>query len=230
MNTSPVRIGNDVVDLSEPRVACKDEDARFMERVFTPRERRLIRAAAGRARALWALWAAKETAFKIASKRQAGLIFAHAAFEVYPEGRGDGAVAGRVKGAGLVVEVRWEHGVDCLHCVGIHAPGPRAGRLEMLFSVAEIAAPGPLEPLSPEEQISALAPGSARARHLARGLLTRLGRPQAKILRRPSPSGWGPPFVAIDGLPAPDCDVSLSHDGRFAAAAVLALQRDGDAR
>ena len=64
-------VGNDVVDLSDPRWAHKEGDERFLARVFTPSERRAIEAAPDPARALWAHWAAKEAAFKVVSKRRA---------------------------------------------------------------------------------------------------------------------------------------------------------------
>ncbi|RPJ69621.1 MAG: 4'-phosphopantetheinyl transferase superfamily protein, partial [Acidobacteria bacterium] len=75
-------IGNDVVDLAEPGVAGKEQDRRFMDRVFTPAERVHILEAAAPTIALWKTWAAKEAAFKIASKLREGVVFAHRSFEV----------------------------------------------------------------------------------------------------------------------------------------------------
>jgi phosphopantetheinyl transferase (holo-ACP synthase) len=55
-----------------------------MDRVFTPAERAHILEAAAPTIALWKTWAAKETAFKIASKLREGVVFAPGV-QVWPE-------------------------------------------------------------------------------------------------------------------------------------------------
>ncbi|MFW6200557.1 MAG: 4'-phosphopantetheinyl transferase family protein, partial [Gemmatimonadota bacterium] len=61
-------IGNDVVDLRDPRCRGKEADERFLRRVFTDDERRAIVEATDPAPALWIRWAAKEAGFKVVTK------------------------------------------------------------------------------------------------------------------------------------------------------------------
>ena len=74
-------IGNDVVDLDDPETAAEGLKPRFDERVFTTDELRRL-AAADDARALrWILWAAKESAYKLAKRWDSTTVFAHSLFE-----------------------------------------------------------------------------------------------------------------------------------------------------
>lgn len=76
-------VGNDVVDLADPRCIGRYDDRRFLTRIFTEAEREAIEAAAEPDLALWLRWAAKEAAFKAATiLRGAPPIFAHRRFEV----------------------------------------------------------------------------------------------------------------------------------------------------
>jgi len=219
-------IGNDIVDLAEPGAAGKDRDRRFIDRVFTPAERARILDAAEPTIALWKTWAAKETAFKIASKLREGVVFAHRAFEVEAAEAGG---PGRVRFDGLDIRVRWETARDYVHCIGHFARGgaesPKAADagFEWRRLFAGILQEGqPLEgTLSRAERASVHSSASARARLLARRLVERWDLQGAEIVRLWRAWGWSPPVVAREGAPLPAFDVSLSHDGRFVAAAVL---------
>jgi hypothetical protein len=61
-------VGNDVVDLAAPGNIGKSSDARFCGRVFTAEERDWIAGAACPDALLWAIWAAKEAAYKAVSR------------------------------------------------------------------------------------------------------------------------------------------------------------------
>ncbi len=61
-------VGNDVVDLKDPESIGKSRDARFLDRVFTVEERTLIAKSTRHDTLLWALWAAKEAAYKAVSR------------------------------------------------------------------------------------------------------------------------------------------------------------------
>ena len=224
-------IGNDIVDLAEPGVAGKERDRRFMDRVFTPQERAHILEAAAPTIALWKTWAAKETAFKIASKlRREGVIFAHRAFEVEPEAPNRPA---RVRFEDLEIGVRWELARDYVHCIG-HLARERATALaeratagdggpawRRLFASVVHEGQSMDGALSGAEQASVYSTASARARLLARRLMERWDLQGAEIVRVWRTWGWGPPVVAREGAPLPAFDVSLSHDGRFVAAAIV---------
>ena len=101
-------MGNDVVDLREPRSPGQSEKSGFLHRVFTDAETAWIRkgaVGADRDRRLWILWAAKETAFKVISKILGSPpVFIHRAFISEP-GVGD-APWGRVTWAAVTVSTR----------------------------------------------------------------------------------------------------------------------------
>jgi phosphopantetheinyl transferase (holo-ACP synthase) len=230
-------IGNDVVDLGESGVAGKERDRRFMERVFTPEERRRILDAAEPTLALWRAWSAKETAFKVASKLREGVVFAHRRFEVGPEmtgapGAGDQAPRrwASVWFEDLEVQVRWETARDYIHCIGRLArcggevapadPGSRGLARRLLAGIASDSR-GFGGTLSLAERASVHSTPSERARLLARELMARWDLHGAEIVRMWRAWRWSPPVVARLGEPVAGFDVSLSHDGRFVAAALV---------
>jgi phosphopantetheine--protein transferase-like protein len=231
-------IGNDVVDLAEPGVAGKEHDRRFMDRVFTPEERERILAAAAPTVALWKTWTAKETAFKIASKLREGLVFAHRKFEVVPTDAGEPErAAGEAIGLwasvyfdDLEIRVRWEMARDYIHCIGqlarpddearMHEDPRKAPR--RLFSGVASDGHALQGALSCAERASVHSTASERARLLARRMMDRWEQhlQGAEIVRLWRSWGWSAPVISREGQPVPGFDVSLSHDGRFVAAAL----------
>jgi phosphopantetheine--protein transferase-like protein len=232
-------IGNDVVDLTEPGVAGKERDRRFMDRVFTLEERERILAAAAPTLALWRTWSAKETAFKIASKLREGLVFAHRRFEVVPDEafepeRAAGEALGHwasVYFDDLEVRVRWETAREYIHCIG-HLARNEADAFSTERDLVSQSRPlmagivaeghGLTGALSGAERASVYCTASERARLLARRLMARWEQnlQGAEIVRLWRSWGWSPPVISRQGLPVAGFDVSLSHDGRFVAAAV----------
>jgi phosphopantetheinyl transferase (holo-ACP synthase) len=75
-------VGNDVVDLADSDVAADARHPRFDERAFAPCERRRIGAAQAEAPLRWILWAAKESAYKVAKRRDPATVFSPARFVV----------------------------------------------------------------------------------------------------------------------------------------------------
>lgn len=61
-------MGNDIVDLKEPENIGKGRDNCFLGRVFTEEERERISGSTFPDQFLWALWAAKEAAYKAVSR------------------------------------------------------------------------------------------------------------------------------------------------------------------
>lgn len=231
-------IGNDIVDLAEPGVAGKEHDRRFMDRVFTPEERLRILDAAAPTLALWRTWTAKETAFKIASKLREGVIFAHRRFEVGPDPNGAVDTGGpsapaswvSVRFEDLEMRVRWETALDYIHCIGQLArrgseiapadPDPWRGPRRLLAGIVRDNQ-GLGGALTSAERASVHSTASERARLLARQLMARWDLQGAEIVRMWRAWRWSPPVVARLGQPVVGFDVSLSHDGRFVAAAVV---------
>lgn len=220
MNTSPALIGNDIVDLSEPGVAGKETDRRFLERVFTARERARILDSRDPTLTLWSVWAAKEAAFKIVTKLRPGVVFAHAAFEVELGSFPDASCSGAVRFEDLAIDARWERGAaGYLHCIATRGCGS-AVRATAIVATPEDAL-GDCA-LTAGEIESVHSDASARARKLAKRLLASdWGLRTALVLRQRLPAAWGPPILVLDGAPLAGFDISLTHDGRFVAAAVL---------
>lgn len=106
-------IGNDVVDLRDPETQPGATHPRFDARVFGRAERRAIRRSAVPNRLRWALWAGKESGYKIARKRDPRAAFSPVRFRVYL----DGALHGRVEWDGGRAALRVEEQDGGLHAV-----------------------------------------------------------------------------------------------------------------
>lgn len=238
-------IGNDIVDLAEPGVAGKECDRRFLERVFTPAERARILEAAAPTIALWKAWTAKEAAFKVASKLRSRLVFKHQAFELVapPESDAGGGLTGaagraaviraglkraatltrarvdeaHVRFEDMVIRVRWDAARDYIHCIGQLADA----EWKQLSGVAHRDDES-LDQLllTDAEQASVYSIASARARLLARQLMKRWDLHRVEVLRLWRAWGWSAPVLTEEGRRLAGFDVSLSHDGRFVAAAL----------
>lgn len=79
----PILVGNDVVDLSDPRCRGRAQDERFVDRVCAAPEGQAVRSSRDPDLALWILWAGKEAAFKVVTKVLGRPpVFEHARFVV----------------------------------------------------------------------------------------------------------------------------------------------------
>jgi len=197
-----VSLGNDVVDLADPETRLCGLHPRFEERVFTPAERALLASSGDRRHLLhWALWAAKESAYKALARLSPGTVFAPRAFEVELPAppSGDAVARGRVRrGAeSFALEV-------CLRSGALHALAAR-----------ETGASGAAPPLW-AVALAGGEPGAAVRRLAARDVSAALA-PAAGPVRI-----CGRPPVAVGEAGPLDVLVSLSHHGRFVAFAVAA--------
>ena len=179
-------LGNDVIDLAEARSLGKESDGRFLARVFTEEEHACITRAKDPALALWMIWAAKESLFKIESRRDPSAIFAHRSFPVPGLGGIANAIGGSLRFEHGFLRFEWEWDAERLHCV--------------VGSVAW--------------------EGGAELGECARTVALRLLKvPGAEIRREPGPVRPLAPVACVRGQVLPVI-VSLSHDGRFAAAVI----------
>ncbi|MBN2396873.1 MAG: 4'-phosphopantetheinyl transferase superfamily protein [Deltaproteobacteria bacterium] len=198
-------IGNDIVDLTAPQAREKSRDTRFMGRVFTPAERRLIRDSDDPDCMLWSLWAGKETAYKAIRRRFPAVSSAPGRYEVrYTDNflLGSGTVY-TPRGA---VSIRLFLADVYVHCIGATED---ADVNAIVWDVQEI----PRVPCSPDE--------SDFVRTMTkRSISVFLGeQPEAvDIIRAKEDHGLTPPVVKIRDTFFP-LRLSMSHDGRFAACA-----------
>jgi phosphopantetheinyl transferase (holo-ACP synthase) len=203
-------VGNDVVDLTDPAIAQHHRRERFLARVCTTDERTRVSTASD----LWTLFAAKEAAYKALVKLGGSPGFAHRDLRVAPD-------------LGLV---RWrEHELNlCVSSDGhsVHAVAWSAGARSPIARIACAIPKCGACTESPRPWDDA----SVAVRALLRNLLaTEIGCPacELRVFRDPVPGAWdgfGPPRVERQGI-AMDADVSMSHDGRFVAAAALLGER-----
>ena len=193
-------VGNDLVYLADSEIAEHHLRRRFVARVCAPAERDRLAGSGEPKVLLWSLWAAKEAAYKAAAKMSPGLVFAPRLYEV-------DAAMNRVRYRDVEVTVRLSTDPLWVHAVAVcdGDPGQTVTAVETI--------PGGRHQ-------------SEAVRDLARrGVAAHFGlqEPRLAIERRRDPGGrdgLAPPRLLLDGRPA-GIDISLSHDGPFAAFAAL---------
>lgn len=229
-----IRVGNDVVDLEEPRSRGKSDSVAFLRRVFSESEAAWIAEGPDsneRDRRLWILWAGKETAFKVVSKLLgAPPVFIHKAFVCEPAGGGAGW--GRVLWQGHFIGLTLQDFGDRLHMMGWASADPPSDELvaRSRIRVLDEARAGTQGP-DPDREWKAFldthfSPREARPIHSVPSALVRLAarhdaanalgvdESRMELICGEGPKGRTPPRLLLDGRPSP-VDVSLSHHGRF---------------
>lgn len=106
-------IGNDVVDLGDADCLPGGLHPRFDARVFSRSELALLDRCADRDRTRWALWAAKESAYKAARRLDPRTVFSPSRFvvELHDENRATVFAGGRLLVVELVATPRYVHAV-----------------------------------------------------------------------------------------------------------------------
>lgn len=192
-----MHVGNDVVDLRDPEARPGAVHPRFDARVFTSCERARIRAAAAAERVRWSLWAAKESAFKVARKLDDGLPFHPRRFVVRELARDRAAVVHQAAGR---FRVWLDEARDWIHATAV--PGDQD----------EVPTGPPLSALAVlDEARASAAELSVRVRELLRDAVAPLVEADPTLLEVVTVDGI--PRLRLAGRPLP-VDLSLSHHGR----------------
>jgi hypothetical protein len=197
-----VSVGNDVVDLADPETRLFGLHPRFEGRVFGAAERAALEASpeAQRLRLHWALWAAKESAYKLLKRREAATVFSPrefaVEFSVLPAPGTAGRAIGRVTHRGERFDLEVHLDEASVHAV---ARSESEARSPVLWQVAAVRddAGGAVR------RLAAAAIGSALA----------LDAAELRIVGRP-------PMALHRGRPL-EAGLSLSHHGRFVAFACI---------
>ena len=231
-------VGNDIVDLTDPRVDRAASQERFLDRIFTPPERAWADAADRRTRALWTLWAGKEAGFKAVSKALGHPpVFVHDRFEVQLED----FCSGTVRYDDWVMMLRVEHFEDAVHALawaGVAQTEALAftewGRELVEWTPGERTGVSPeaAAHLTPGELSTIHHDGSAWCRVHARRALAqelRVEEKSIRILGDPESPGRAPARLIVEGTVQPP-DLSLSHHGHSVAWAFLRTDRLSAAR
>jgi phosphopantetheinyl transferase (holo-ACP synthase) len=194
-------VGNDVVDLTDPAIADHHLRERFVSRVCALDERARVATALD----LWALFAAKEAAYKALVKLGQSPGFGHREIVVSPDRQ-------TVRWRGHELELSIAADAQHVHAVA----WSRRGRPPLSRVTRN----------EPPPSSFALSAGEA-ARDLLRELVAAATGSQAselEVVRDPVPGAWdgfGPPRVEHRGQLMAGTDVSLSHDGPFVAVAAI---------
>jgi phosphopantetheine--protein transferase-like protein len=235
-------LGNDIVDLRDPRCQGKVSDRRFLRRVFSPSETSRIQGAPDPDRALWAHWGAKEAAFKVVSRLLgAPPPFEHARFHVELDfGESSPSIPplllrGSVRYQDIPIHCSCQCQESWIHVVAWHGGDLRRDALPPPI-VTGFASLGDSDPGPPEEWTSRLrsrfsdeewdcvhSRASAVARLEARSALAHLlavTEERLRIVCGPGMPGRRMPLVSLDGQEA-GVRLSLSHHGALAAWAFL---------
>ncbi|PKN59834.1 MAG: hypothetical protein CVU53_06220, partial [Deltaproteobacteria bacterium HGW-Deltaproteobacteria-11] len=193
------------MDLTDPGNIGKSGDNRFLQRVFTLPERERIAAAGDPDAVMWALWAAKETAYKVVRKMNPLAASTPRLYPVLLSAGDHGSIrSGMVCTPHGPVCIRVSVAGEYLHCIGASPP-------DILEHVL-----WDIKRLPPAEEGGDHDPSMA-VRRLARRRLAELLHASAAditIRRFQDSHGWGPPRPYFRGKPAP-FDLSFSHDGAF---------------
>lgn len=213
------RIGNDLIDLAAAHNRGRAADPRLLARVLSAGERQWL-AAGGDGDARFAtLWSAKEAAYKALKKARPEQVFAPGRWQVETAALD---AAGEVHRGRIAIDDRtvltlcWRRRRHWLHCLAVLGPPPAI----LDAAVRTLGHGRPRATFTERERAGFVCAESAAVRALAKRLLRRRGLDPVEIVRTPQGRSLSPPRVLCDGAEAPGTDLSLSHDGRFVAAAV----------
>ena len=195
-------VGNDIVDLAAPGNCGKSREGPFLDRVFTGRERLLIARAARPDLLLWALWGAKEAAYKAVSRDDPSVCSIPRRYPVYLEE--DWETRRDDHPAGFVITPLGEMALRLVATTDwVHALAAPAAQLERLC-------PGVDCPAASDD------PSAFVREKLLQAIGRRAGCGAGRLCVVKSPDGPGVPRLLFSGRPLA-AEFSLSHDGRFTA-------------
>lgn len=216
------RVGNDIVDLLHPHAQGKSNNTRFRKRILHPEEERLLLADSEPDAMLWALWTGKEAAYKAIQKEQLDITskpllykvqFSRTEARIEPGEPVDTLLPGERRLLGAVATPRGNINLETritasyVHSIATSFTPDSGTRI--VWQVQRMPCDNP----TPAYESSYVR--AAAQRHLA--LYLPGSRPQdIEIRRAQGPRGLGPPLVYLRGQ-ATAIDISLSHEGAFAA-------------
>lgn len=210
-------VGNDIVDLTNPNTKRKSQDIRFINRIFTQGEKKQIFSSANADVMLWALWAGKESAYKVVSKSYPAVPSVPRAYEVsFDEDvimdlsrswSGCFTLSGAVRTPRGLILIKTYQTCNSIHCIG--ASGSPEGIDSVIWGVKRID-----KSLNAPPHFESSAVREAAKEHLSLYLNR---KPDEIEIRRPRGArGLGAPVVYINDCHA-GVDISLSHEGEFMA-------------
>lgn len=226
-------LGNDIVDLKQAGVRGKRQHSRFVARVFTKAEQTFIQDSPEPDLTLWALWAAKESAYKLISKITSPPVFSHRRFAaVLQDGiqvkTGDATFSMLINFEDQVMLIEIQITRDYILAKGQFAGGGAPADYVVISGVEQITAAEEAEwpdelllknKFSAAERESIHHAAAARARILCKQAIAgKIGFDISRLqIIRPVRGGKSqPPYLLQDDQRC-DIDISLSHHGQRVA-------------
>ena len=225
-----LKLGNDIVDLSLPRAKLKHLEPRFLKflnRVFTKEEQISILNNTNQPKMLWAIWAAKEAAYKALKKQLPELIFSHNKFAVdhktlikLQDLNENNKITGILLYKDQLISIIWQCNYNNVHCIGVLLKNKKIfNNWEKInYNIIENIENTPSlsymkQYFTKRELASIFLEKSLRTRFYAKQLLKSCGfDPNIEIIKPD-----GPPTLFIGDQQLINNEISLSHDGRFMA-------------
>lgn len=213
-------IGNDIVDLTDPENKRKIRDTRFINRVLTPGEQKLIHASRSPGSMLWSIWACKEAAYKALSKARSNedkvsssplrySVSFDKPFTFKSGAAGQTRVyPGKVAGPECSIPVRVVRKQGYVHAVAATGSEDAVGCV--MWTVCKIN----LKRSEVTPAMRSLLVRKALKMRLAKNL--GIDTKDMEIIRPESDGKIGPPLLMIGGKIS-DIEVSLTHDGQYVA-------------
>lgn len=217
------RVGNDIMDLLHPHAQGKSKNTRFLKRIFLPEEESLLLADSQPDAMLWALWTGKEAAYKAIQKDQLDITSIPRLYKVQFDVTETGEQAasllpGERRFLGTVNTPRGSIHLETLitsrYVHSIATAGSPVAGTGIVWQVERMPCAEP----SPAYESSYVR--AAATRHLAQ-CLSGISPQDIEIRRAHGTHGLGPPSVYVRQQ-LTTIDISLSHEGAFAAYAFAA--------
>jgi hypothetical protein len=218
-------VGNDIIDLKDPANAKKNTDLRFLKKILADGEIQQVRNSSDPDRTLWSFWACKEAAFKVLQKIAGDAAFTPRRWSVSfnRDDKEDGKDEHRPRQSDPpcqgVVSIPRQMDIpfilhthpDFIHCIAADTHATLARSIRAVNHLSEKT--GNLD-----DDPSAFG-RLCLAKHLG-DLFSGGGKVD---IRRAEKNGiLQPPAAYLQGMPV-KVDISLSHDGVFAAYAFVCL-------
>lgn len=219
--------GNDIVDLTLPETLGKASDTRYTNHICAEEEYNFLASASDRHIALWAIWAAKEAAFKVVKKINPKLGFSPKKYVVDCSGlntrAGNKILTGAVSYNHYFISVRWFITGDYVHCIAVWSNQSRLSDnlRSAIWNTNDKNFYLTTQNFSTREMLSIRSKESRQVRILTKRLLSDNGVKNVEIVRDSADGRLEPPYVLQDKLRCAKYDISMSHHGRFRAASAL---------
>ena len=208
-------VGNDIVDLGSPHVTGKSRDEKFLRRVLTPEEQEAVLQSADPDVLLQVYWTAREAAYKAIARSNPTVSSAPRRYRVFlDDPEEESAFTGHVRTPAETVFIRGYRNREYVHCLGAVSFAD-VEKIHCGVGKALLKA-GP-------DYCRSSAAVSRAARTLAKEKIAAiLPVPVGHILIKKSPlrNGVSFPEIFINKKKI-NIPISLSHDGRFVAFAMV---------